>query len=262
MPGALHTVAGGLVRGVRASGYSVVLLGSAVVFSLPILLGGGRWRKWVGPHAGRAWARFNLWALAMICGLRYRIAGLEHLGATAGVVVANHQSAWETIALRALLPPQQVWVLKRELTRIPIFGWALNSFAIAIDRSAPRRAMVQLLREGTEALARDYWVIVFPEGTRVALGQRGSFSSGGALLATRTGRAILPVAHNAGHFWTRRAWGKYPGVIDLVIGPPIETAGRRAEDVNQEAVEWIEETLKTLPAPRQRQTQAESPRLQ
>jgi 1-acyl-sn-glycerol-3-phosphate acyltransferase len=164
----------------------------------------------------------------VICGLRYRVTGLESLPSESSIVLSKHQSAWETIALRAILPAHQSWVLKRELMRIPLFGAALARFrSIPIDRSAGRRAIVELVREGLQRLESGRWVIIFPEGTRVAPGCRQPYAIGGAVLAERSARPVVPIAHNAGHFWGRRNLRKFPGTIDLVIGPVIQTKDGR-----------------------------------
>ena len=163
----------------------------------------------------------------------------------------KHQSAWETIAIRAFFPLPQTWVLKRELIRIPIFGGALAAFdPIAIDRAAGRRAVKQLMEEGTKWLEQGRWVIIFPEGTRVPLGERRPYGIGGAMLAEKSGRVLVPVAHNAGLFWGRRSFLKYPGVVDLVIGAPIPVEGRRAGEINRDAERWIESTVAQLPTQR------------
>lgn len=196
---------------------------------------------------GRQWARLNLGALAWLCGLRYRVEGLERLPREASVLLCKHQSTWEAIALRALLPLEQTWVLKRELLMIPFFGWALRCFEpIAIDRSAGVRSIRQVVREGRRALEAGRWVVVFPEGTRVAVGERRPYAVGGALLAVRTGRPIVPVAHNAGHFWARRALRRYPGTIDMVFGDPLVCEGLSAEALNARAEAWIEARVAEL----------------
>jgi len=189
------------------------------------------------------WGAVVLWWLRVTCGVRYRVEGAEHIPHTPTVVLAKHQSTWETIALQRVLPPQ-TWVLKRELLRLPFFGWALALLRpIAIDRAAGRRALAQLLEQGAERLKQGIWVIVFPEGTRTAPGTRGRYNIGGAMLAEKTGTPALPVAHNAGEFWPRNSFLKRPGVITVVIGPPIATAGRKAGEINAEAEAWIEETM-------------------
>lgn len=224
--------------------FQSVLIGSSLLYSLMILaLGGGT----TGPRLACSWARLNLGALRVLCGLDYRVSGLEHLPADNAIVLCKHQSAWEILALRALLSPEQSWVLKQELTRIPIFGQALKRLShIAIDRAAGRREITRLIREGSALLEQGHWVVIFPEGTRVAPGTSGNYNIGGALLAERTGRPVVPIAHNAGVFWGRRSLVKRPGVIDLVIGPTIRTQGRKATEINAEVEHWIEHTLASI----------------
>lgn len=197
---------------------------------------------------GQSWAASSLWLLNVLCGTRYQVAGREHLPAGPAVVLCNHQSAWETLALRVILPPRQAWVLKRELLRIPVFGWALARYRpIAIDRRAGRQAIKQLLREGQEHLRAGRWVVIFPQGTRVAPGEWRPFNLGGAKLAESAGVPVVPIAHNAGVFWARRAWLKRPGTIQVVIGAPLEPAGHTAAELNATAQAWIEKTLAALP---------------
>ncbi|HSH29157.1 MAG TPA: lysophospholipid acyltransferase family protein [Thiohalobacter sp.] len=189
------------------------------------------------------WARFNLWFLGLSCGLRYRVEGTEHIPAQASIVFSKHQSTWETLALQRVFPPQ-VWVLKRELLRIPLFGWSLAMLEpIAIDRGAGRKAVDQLISQGRRRLAAGRWVIVFPEGTRTAPGQKAKYRIGGAVLAERSGAAVVPVAHNAGEFWPRHSFIKYPGEIRMVVGPPIAAEGKAAADILAEARDWIESNV-------------------
>ncbi len=186
------------------------------------------------------WARFNLWWLKLSCGLGYRVEGRENIPAESSIILSKHQSAWETLALQEVFPPQ-VWVMKRELLRVPFFGWGLAMLEpIAIDRSAGKKAMRQLVEQGTAALQRGRWVVIFPEGTRIPPGKRGRYAFGGATLATASGRLVVPVAHNAGEYWPRRGFLKRPGTIRMVIGEPIVTAGRTAAEVNREVEDWIE----------------------
>jgi 1-acyl-sn-glycerol-3-phosphate acyltransferase len=238
---------------VRSLSYLLIMSLSVVLYSVPIILAGRlRQTGWVGT-LGAQWAHVNLFALRTLCGLSFRVRGLEHLSGRNAILLSKHQSAWETIAFLAILPRPQTWVVKHELLRVPLFGWSMALFEpIAIDRSAGRKAMRQLLAQGSRALENGRWVILFPEGTRVAAGARGRYGLGGAMLAEKTGRRVIPVAHNAGVFWARRDVRKYPGIIDVVIGPPMETKGRRATDINRDVEDWIETTVVALPgsAPR------------
>ncbi|WP_462320392.1 lysophospholipid acyltransferase family protein [Halochromatium sp.] len=198
------------------------------------------------------WQRAVLWALRRLCRIDCRVTGQTHLQARrreggGQIILSNHQSAWETIALGALLPTPQSWVMKRELLRIPFFGWALALFhPIAIERSARRQAMSQLLSVGAERLAKGHSVVIFPEGTRVAPGTVKPFGLGGAMLAARTQMPVIPIAHNAGCFWGRNQWRKYPGTIDVVIGPVIQTRGLSATEINALAEDWIRSTAAAL----------------
>jgi 1-acyl-sn-glycerol-3-phosphate acyltransferase len=165
-------------------------------------------------------------------------------------VLAKHQSAWETIAFEVFLPPQ-VWVLRRSLLRVPFFGWGLAMMSpIAIDRSAGRQALKQTLEQGRDRLARGFWIIIFPEGTRIAPGQRGKYQVGGAWLAVRTGAPVVPIAHNAGQLWRKNAVLKFPGTITVSIGRPIDPSGLTPGELNRRVEDWIESETLRLPAPR------------
>lgn len=195
-----------------------------------------------------AWSRLNLWGLSIICGLDYRVSGRENIPHESCIIMAKHQSAWETIALISIIPGPKSWVLKRELLFVPIFGWIMWYFKpIAINRKSGRRAVDQIIEQGTERLESGCNIVVFPEGTRVAPGTRKRYGVGGALLAERSGHPVLPIAHNAGVFWRRRDLRKYPGTIDVVIGPLIETRGYSAVEINAKVEAWIEETVERLP---------------
>lgn len=196
------------------------------------------------------WSRTVVWLLAAICGVRWRVEGREHLPKQPAVILAKHQSAWETLAFQQIFPPQ-VHVLKRELLWIPFFGWGLALMSpIAIDRARGTSALRQMARKGKERLAQGFWVIVFPEGTRVAPGTRRKYQLGGAWLAAHAGAQAVPVAHNAGRFWPRNAFLKRPGRVTVRIGPPIASAGRAPEAINALAEEWIETQQMSLDAER------------
>lgn len=189
------------------------------------------------------WSRFALWWLRVTCGIDHRVEGRERLPREPAVVLSKHQSAWETLAFQQIFPPQ-AWVLKRELLWIPFFGWGLAaSRPVAIDRHAGRRALDEVVRQGRERLAQGLWVVVFPEGTRMAPAQRGHYNPGGAMLAVRAGVPVVPVALNSGDHWPRRSFLKRPGTITVVIGPPIDTRDRKPRDVSRQAEEWIESNV-------------------
>jgi 1-acyl-sn-glycerol-3-phosphate acyltransferase len=194
----------------------------------------------------REWVRLNLVALDKLCGLRHEVVGGGNLPQGTAIVFAKHQSAWETLAFQLIFPPL-AWVLKRELLRIPVFGWALSLMKpIAIDRGAGGRAIRQMVSQGQARLGEGLWIVVFPEGTRVAPGAHRRYRMGGAVLAQQSGAPVVPVAHNAGRFWPRRGLIKHPGTITVHIGPPIATKGRSAAEINALAEEWIESRMKEL----------------
>jgi len=192
------------------------------------------------------WSRLNVWLARAILGIDWRVEGREHLPDRPAVILAKHQSAWETMAFQLIFPPQ-VHVLKRELLWIPFFGWGLALMSpIAIDRSRGARALRAIARRGRERLAQGFWVVVFPEGTRVRPGERRAYQLGGAWLAAAAGAPVVPVAHNAGLYWPRNAFLKRPGTITVRIGPSIDAASRDAKAVNRLAETWIEEQQKAL----------------
>jgi 1-acyl-sn-glycerol-3-phosphate acyltransferase len=188
----------------------------------------------------RFWGRVLLAALKGICGLDYRVEGRENLPEGCHVALVKHSSSWETFAQTVILPPQ-AWVLKRELLWIPFVGWGIRLLrAIAINRGAGGAAVRQLIDQGTRRLAEGMWVVVFPEGTRMAPGQTRRYGVGGAALAVNAGVLVVPVAHDSGYYWPRRGFLKKPGTIRVVIGPPIDTRGRDPREVNEEAQRFIE----------------------
>ncbi len=227
--------------------YLVYLVLSVLIFGSAIVVVGRFLSFRRRSRLAQLWAKSNLGALRLTCGLDYCVSGRELLPTTNAIVLCKHQSAWETIALRAILPIEQTWVLKKELLRLPLFGAALNSFSpIAIDRAAGMMGMKRLLQDGKMSLRAGKWVIVFPEGTRVQSGERRAYNIGGSVLAERSGYPVVPIAHNAGMFWGRRSILKRPGKIDLVIGPEILTQGKSASQINREAEDWIESTTSAL----------------
>ncbi len=194
----------------------------------------------------RAWVDYVLWLLRTICGLSYAVTGRENIPPTNGIILCKHQSAWETIALQQLFP-RTVFILKRELLRIPFLGWALASLEpIAIDRHDKAAAMKKVISEGADRLKRGRWIVIFPEGTRVPPGHKRRFGKSGGILAHSTGYPVVPVAHNAGEFWSRRAFVKYPGIIQLRIGRPIYPQGLGASEINQQAEQWIDAQMTTI----------------
>jgi 1-acyl-sn-glycerol-3-phosphate acyltransferase len=194
------------------------------------------------------WVDSMLWLLRVLCRLDYVVEGREHLPARSSIVLLKHSSAWETLAQLRIFP-RQSWVLKRELMWIPVFGWVLALMKpIAIDRRGGAAAVQQVLQQGHERLAAGFWVMIFPEGTRMPVGETRRYGMSGVLLAQAEQLPVVPVTHDAGYFWPRRGWLKQPGTIRVVIGPPIETKGVDPRAVNERAQRWIESTLESLRA--------------
>jgi 1-acyl-sn-glycerol-3-phosphate acyltransferase len=188
----------------------------------------------------RGWGHAMLWGGKVLCGLDYRIEGREHIPDVPSVVMIKHSTVFETYAQLVAFPAQS-WVLKRELQWIPIFGWGLALMKpIAIDRSAGRRSVTQVIQQGKERLAAGIWISVFPEGTRVRAGETKKYGISAAALAVETGSLVVPVAHNAGDLWPRRGLSKKPGLVRFCIGPPIDPAGLTAKEVNELVRQWIE----------------------
>jgi 1-acyl-sn-glycerol-3-phosphate acyltransferase len=193
-----------------------------------------------------SWSRLMVWLARLICGIRYEVIGLGNLPSEPSIVLSKHQSAWETLVFQVILPPQ-VWVLRRSLLKVPFFGWGLAMMKpIAIDRDAGMRALKQTLEQGRERLQEGFWIIVFPEGTRVPPGETGKYQIGGAWLAKQTGAPVVPVAHNAGHLWQRNAFVKFPGKITVSIGKPIDTTGLSVNEINERTRDWIESEMRKM----------------
>ncbi len=230
------------VRSLIFAGLHIV---TAIIFSLIgilILPLSFKWRYKIVSQ----WAISNLWLLEKICGIRYEVEGRDNIPDEPCIIFCKHQSSWETLALQAIFPPQ-VWVLKRELLWIPFFGWGLASLnPIAIDRGAGRKALNQIIEQGQDRLASGAWVVIFPEGTRIATGVMGKFGIGGAKLAVETGFPIIPVAHDAGKAWPRHGFIKHPGVIKLIIGAKIATKDETATVLNQKVFDWMENEMTLL----------------
>ncbi|SNX60673.1 1-acyl-sn-glycerol-3-phosphate acyltransferase [Nitrosomonas ureae] len=187
-----------------------------------------------------SWTFIMLFLLRNVCGIRYQIIGAENIPKIPSIVLSKHQSAWETLAFQKIFPPQ-VWVLKKELLRIPFFGWGLAMTSpIAIDRSAKKKALEQIVEQGKDRLKQGFWIVIFPEGTRIPPGQRGKYRIGGAWLATHTNTLVVPVAHNAGELWGRNSFIKYPGTITVSIGEPIDPTGMEPGELNAQVEAWIE----------------------
>ena len=230
-----------MLNAIRATLFYFIYSLSLVIYaSLCILVG------WMLPLHSRypfflMWNRFAVWWLKISCGVSYRITGAENIPDKPYVLLCNHQSPWETLFLSYRFQPACA-ILKKELLKIPFFGWGLALLQpIAIDRSKRRAAREQLLTQGKDRINRGFSILIFPEGTRVDPGVEKKYSTGGAELAIATGVPVLPVAHNAGKFWPARKLAKKPGCIDMIIGKPVSSVGREARGLTEEFRQWVEQ---------------------
>ena len=232
-----------MINAFRSTVFNIVMILSAIIYAVISIL--------FIPFSYRhryflitRWNAFILWFLRLSCGLSYRVEGREHIKNGPYIIMSKHQSSWETI-LYPVIFPHITYVLKRELIWLPFFGWGLaQTEPIAIDRGAGHRAITQIVEKGIDRLKKGRWIVIFPEGTRVAPGKIGRYGIGGAILAERSGYPVLPIAIDSGRYWGRRSYVKTPGVMRVKIGPEISTQGKTAEQIREEVKTWIEAQLK------------------
>ncbi|MGF6600435.1 1-acyl-sn-glycerol-3-phosphate acyltransferase [Paraburkholderia sp. GAS448] len=193
------------------------------------------------------WCRATLTVVRWLNGIRYRVEGRENLPEGPAVLLSKHQSAWETLAFPALMPRPLCYVFKRELLYVPFFGWALGMLKMVhIDRKEGKYAFDSVTRQGKARMEEGAWVIMFPEGTRTPTGKKGKYKTGGARFAIATGAPVVPIAHNAGRVWPRNSFIKYPGIVTVSIGKPIETKGLTPDEVNKRVETWIEAEMRRI----------------
>jgi 1-acyl-sn-glycerol-3-phosphate acyltransferase len=196
------------------------------------------------------WLTLSIDAARVIMGIRYQVQGQENLpvGETSpAILLVKHQSTYETFLMPAIMPHPLAYVFKKELLYVPFFGWSIGSLdMIHIDRSQRAKAFAKVVEQGKALLDRGVWVIMFPEGTRIPRGERGSYKSGGTRLAIATGAPVIPIAVTSAKCWPRKAFIKHPGVVDVSIGKPIPSVGRDAEELMREVEAWIEAEMHRL----------------
>ena len=196
------------------------------------------------------WLKLAVDGGTVILGIRNQVIGFENLpvGSTApAVLLVKHQSLWETFSMAALMPHPLAFVFKKELLKVPFFGWAMARMdMIHIDRADGARAFAKVVQQGQRLLDQGTWVIMFPEGTRIPRGEKGTYKSGGTRLAIRTGAPVIPVAVTSAKCWPRKAFIKTPGVVEVSIGKPIPSEGRDPKDLMQEVQTWIEAEMRRL----------------
>ena len=229
---------------VRSLLFTTLLFATTLVFGVVVLVAAllplTIEQRYVIP---RNWGLFLTWLAKVICGLEYVVEGQQNLPAVPFVSLWKHSSTWDTLA-QMFVVPTAAWLLKREVTWIPVVGWAVSTYKpIAINRGAGGSAVNQVVKQGRERLNAGMGVIVYPEGTRMAPGRTRKYGVSGALLACETGAPVVPIAHNSAYLWPRRSWLKKRGTIYVVIGKPIDPRGRDPRQVNELAQQWIETTI-------------------
>ena len=194
------------------------------------------------------WVNFAIWLVKHVLGIPYRLLGAANIPARASIVLAKHQSAWETLMLQEVFK-DTVFVWRKEIKYLPFFGWALASIPmIETDRTATKSTLKRLVDQGRDRLAKGYTVIIFPEGTRSQPGSKNRYKVGGAHLAVETATPVVPVALNSGEFWGRNALFKRCGTVTVSVGPPIDPAGLTASELTSRVEDWIEgEMLRISP---------------
>ena len=193
------------------------------------------------------YSRFNLWMLKFFCNIDYVVEGTENIPKDEScIILSKHQSALETMIVQRVFPPL-TFVVKKELLKLPFFGWGLASMdPIAIDRKAGRRAIVEIVKQGKDRLSKGIWIVIFPEGTRSRPGVKQRYKLGGAILAEKSGHKVVPVAHTCGEFWPKGFFARQSGTMRMVIGTAIETQGKTADEINKETELWIETKMKEI----------------
>ena len=229
----------------RSALYLAILIVYTPFYWVIVMLSGpfSRHTRW---KVIAAWPRLATWLAKHLLGIDYVVEGNDNIPREPCVILSKHASAWETIAFSGIFPPH-VYVIKREMLWLPFLGWGLALYSpISINRSNRTEAMRRLSEQGAERFRQGFSVMIYPEGTRIPVGKRATYRLGGARLATSLSARVLPVAHNAGLYWPRNSFLKFPGCITVRIGKPIETAGRTAEDVMREVEDWIEAQVAEL----------------
>ena len=196
------------------------------------------------------WLSWSIEGARVLLGIQVRIQGREHLpvGETSpAILLVKHQSTFETFLMPVIMPHPLAYVFKKELLRVPFFGWAIGSMdMIHIDRADGARAFAKMVQQGKRLLDQGTWVIMFPEGTRVERGQQGQYKSGGTRLAIKTGAPVIPVAVTSAKCWPRKALFKQPGQVEISIGPQIPSVGRNHDELMAEVEAWIEAEMRRL----------------
>ena len=236
---------------IRSSLHMLWMMFTVVPYTLALLVcrwtGAGSRRTY---RVARAWLSLSVNSARTIMGVQYRVQGMEHLPTDPqqGVVLlVKHQSTYETFLMPAIMPRPLAYVFKKELLKVPFFGWSIGALdMIHIDRSQRARAFIKVVEQGKRLLGQGIWVIMFPEGTRIPRGQKGEYKTGATRLAIMAGVPVVPVAVTSAKCWPRKAFVKKPGIVEVSIGRPIPTEGRQHEELMLEVENWIESEMRRL----------------
>jgi 1-acyl-sn-glycerol-3-phosphate acyltransferase len=196
------------------------------------------------------WMRVVMWGTRVLLGVRFQVHGMANLpdgAASPAILLVKHQSTLETLLLPTLMPHPLAFVFKRELLKIPFFGWSMARLdMIHIDRESRAQALKHVVSQGKTLLGQGVWIIMFPEGTRMARGEKGTYQTAGTRLAVDTGAPVIPIAVASARCWPRKGFIKSPGVVDVSIGPPIVSVGREPKALMREVEAWIEAEMRRI----------------
>ncbi len=216
----------------------IMLIASLRIGGVPLYWMAARWLGWIIDGARG------------ILGIQIRVSGMENLpvGETsAAILLVKHQSTLETFLLPTLMPHPLAFVFKKELLRVPFFGWAIGRLdMIHIDRAQRSQAFKKVVEQGQQLLARGIWIIMFPEGTRMARGEKGTYQTAATRLAVESGAPVVPIAVSSAKCWPRKGFIKHPGVVQVSIGKPISSVGREPKELMREVEAWIEAEMRRI----------------
>lgn len=234
------------ILAVRAALFLLFQLITVVFFAFGCLLCAPLPRIWRYRFT-MGWPRVTIWAAQHILGIRWRVQGSSELPDGPVILLSKHQSTWETLFYPSFFRRELCFVFKRELLFLPFFGWGIWLLdMIHINRARRGDAFELVVAQGARKLAEGRAIIMFPEGTRIPVGAKGRYRAGGSRLAVRTGARVVPIAVNSGEVWPRNAFLKTPGTVTVSIGPPIESAGKSADELGREVEEWIETEMRRI----------------
>jgi 1-acyl-sn-glycerol-3-phosphate acyltransferase len=237
----------GVLNGVRSTLFVLWLVVTVIPYAIAVLIVSifvrGTRLYWFTI----VWLRLATWGAQVICGVRYRLQGMENLPDSRVILCPKHQSTWETFAFPCLMPHPLCYVFKRELLYIPFFGWAMGRLdMVHIDRSKRAEAWNKVAEQGRLFMAQGNWVIMFPEGTRIPRGRQGVYKSGATRLAIATDTPVVPIAVTSARCWPRKSFTLRPGLVDISVGKPIPCAGREPDELMREVETWIEAEMRRL----------------